>query len=120
MFQQYGDRAAFLFSCITEAHPDDEWQLGVNRRDSVVFEQPTTLKKRREAAQGCSKALRLSMPCVVDDMENSVDNAYAGWHERLFVVDTQGRIAYAGKQGPFGFNPAEVQKWLRRNLGRPH
>lgn len=59
------------------------------------------------------------MPGVVDDMKNTVDNLYAGWPERLFVVDVEGRIAYAGKQGPFGFEPDEVRKWLRKNLGAP-
>jgi hypothetical protein len=24
-------------------------------------------------------------------------------------------VAYAGKQGPFGFRPAEVEKWLKQH-----
>ncbi len=119
MHQQYKDRAGFLFVYIREAHPDDEWQLGVNRRDSVVLAQPSTHSGRKTVAQRCSRALKLTMPCVVDDMNNTVDNAYAGWPERLFVVDAEGRIAYAGTQGPFGFEPNDIRKWLRKNLGRP-
>lgn len=71
-------------------------------------------------ATGCSKALKLTMPGLVDDMNNTTDIAYAGWPERLFVVDKGGRIAYTGKQGPWGFKPDHVAKWLRKNVGPPH
>jgi hypothetical protein len=59
------------------------------------------------------------MPCVVDDMDDTADNAYAAWPERLFVVGADGRIAYAGGQGPFGFSPEEVGRWLREHVGPP-
>jgi len=84
-----------------------------------VFAQPTSFLNRREVASGCSKALKLTMPCLVDDMKNTVDNAYAGWPERLFVIDKSGRIAYAGKQGPWGFKPEHVADWLQEHVGLP-
>lgn len=56
------------------------------------------------------------MPCVVDDMNDSAERAYAAWPERLYVVGTDGRIAYAGRMGPFGFDPDELGAWLRANL----
>ncbi len=108
-----------MFVYIQEAHADDEWQLGSNRRDSVVFAQPKTFQSRQDVAKGCSEALKLTMPCVVDDMQNTVDNTYAGWPERLFVVDKSGRVAYAGKQGPWGFKTEHVAKWLKNNVGPP-
>lgn len=81
-----------------------------------MFAQPTSFNERLEVAQECSSALTLTMPGVVDDMNNTVDNAYAAWPERLFVVDADGRIAYAGKQGPFGFKPGEVEAWIENHL----
>ena len=118
MYDEYTDRVAFLFIYIREAHPDDEWQLGDNRRDSIVYAQPTTLKRRKEIATSCSLALKLTMPCLVDAMDNRVDIAYAAWPERLFVVDVDGRIALASGQGPFGFEPKHVRRWLRKNVRR--
>ncbi len=117
MHQAYRDRVAFLFVYIREAHPDDEWQLDSNREAEVVFAQPTTFADRREIAETCSNELALTMPCVVDDIENTVDSAYAAWPERLFVVDRDGLIAYRGAQGPFGFDPDELDAWLRRHVG---
>lgn len=117
MFEAYGDRVGFLFVYIREAHPSDEWQLGANTAEGVVFAQPTSFGERQDLAQQCSAALSLSMPCVVDDMNNTVDIAYAAWPERLFIVGADERIAYSGKQGPFGFEPADVAAWLEENVG---
>jgi len=90
-----------------------------NEEEGVDFEDPKTLDERREAARGCVAALPLRMTCVVDDLEDTVDALYAGWPERLFVIERGGKIAVAGKKGPFGFEPEEVERWLRRNVGGP-
>jgi hypothetical protein len=119
MYQEYKDRVAFLFVYISEAHASDEWQMDSNVTEKVVFSQPATLPQRREVAGQCCKRMKISMPTVVDEMDNRVDAAYAAWPERMFVVDSDGRIAYAGKQGPWGFKPNEVEEWLRDHVGRP-
>jgi deoxyribodipyrimidine photolyase-like uncharacterized protein len=117
MYETYGDRVGFMFVYIREAHPDDEWQMEDNRLEKVVFDQPTTLDQRREIAHTCSTTLKLTMPCVVDDIENSVDNAYAAWPERLFVVDADGNIAFVSGPGPWGFQPDQVREWLAQEAG---
>ena len=38
--------------------------------------------------------------------------------ERLYVIDEQGKIAYKGKVGPFGYEPDEVEAWLTEHCGR--
>lgn len=116
MYEKWKDRAAFLFVYISEAHARDEWQMPDNVKEGIVLDQPRSFEARREVAVKCCDSMRLSMTTVVDDMSNSVDNAYAGWPERMFVVDSSGRIAFAGLQGPWGFKPAEVESWLRKNL----
>lgn len=115
MYQAYKDRVAFLFIYIREAHPEDEWQTDANIKDKVVFAQPTTRVQRVGVARKCSAALKLSMPVVVDTIDNRVDDLYAGWPERMFVVDKSGKIAVAGRQGPWGFVPGEVREWLEKN-----
>ena len=49
---------------------------------------------------------------LVDRMENAADEEYAGWPERLYVIDEKGTIAYKGETGPFGYHPEEVEAWL--------
>ena len=50
-------------------------------------------------------------------MTNAADEAYAGWPERLYVIDEHGAIAYKGKPGPFGYEPDEVEAWLKTRFG---
>ena len=87
-----------------------------NEKEQVVFTQPKTFDERAGVAKKCCEKLKLSMPCVVDTLDNAVDNAYAGWPERIFIVDTAGKIAYVGNQGPWGFKPEEAEAWLKANL----
>lgn len=102
---------------IREAHPTDGWQVPPNERDGVKFKQPTTLDERRQVASECVAGLKISIPCVLDELDNKVGDAYAAWPERLFVVDAQGLVAYAGRPGPQGFDPEELGRWLERHLG---
>jgi hypothetical protein len=116
MYQKYRDRAAFLFVYIQEAHPSDGWQLPENIEDDVVLPEPRDWKTRSSVARQSCERLQLSMPVVVDSMDNTVDNLYAAWPERMFVIDSEGRIAYAGAQGPWGFKPNEAERVLAKLL----
>lgn len=89
--------------------------MDINEEQKVVYEQPTTKSRRDEIAQSCCERLKLTMPCVVDTIDNAVDELYAGWPERMFIIGTDGRIAYAGGPGPFGFHVEEVESWLKRH-----
>jgi type I thyroxine 5'-deiodinase len=93
-------------------------QMESNKTDNVIFNQPTVPSERQSVAQSCCTRLSLSIPCVVDAINDPVDNLYAGWPERIFVVDGEGKIAFASKQGPWGFNPNEAERALRQVLSR--
>ena len=85
-----------------------------NETDQVIFNQPREWNDRQTVAQACCTKLNLSIPCVVDTIDNTVDKLYAAWPERIFIIDPAGKIAYAGKQGPWGFKPDEAERALRR------
>ena len=104
-FQKNKDHAAFPFVYIDEAHPSDGWQTKSNEKDGVIFQKPKNLGERHSVAQACCTRLNLTIPCVVDTIDNAVDNLYASWPERMFVVDRDGKITYAGRKGPWGANP---------------
>ena len=77
--------------------------------------QSETAERRAENAAICVTALKLSVPTVIDREDNKVNAAYAGWPDRMYVVGTDGKVAYQGGPGPRGFKPAEVEEWLRKN-----
>lgn len=112
MFRRHGEKAAFLFVYIREAHPaDSNWadaKLGVA--------DPTTLRERGKVASKCVASLALTLPMVVDDMQDTANQLYCGWPERIYVIERGGKIAYKGGLGPFGFDPAEAEKALTQLL----
>jgi len=119
LYQNYRNRVAFLFVYIQEAHPDDGSQIPENKKDDVIVRQPKTFDERKAVATKCCSKLNLSIPCVIDTEDNKADEAYAAWPERLFIIGTDAKIAYAGKVGPSGFKPKEVEDWLKEHVGPP-
>lgn len=116
LYQQYRDRAAFYVVYIQEAHPIDAWQVSSNVKDNVLVASPLTAEDRDHVAGKCVKDLGIELPALVDGPDNRVERAYTGWPDRLYVIATDGRVAYKSKAGPFGFKPEEVEATLRRLL----
>ena len=117
MARRYGDRARFLTVYIKEAHAQDEWQMASNEKENVCYRQPRTLAERVAIANDFVRRFHYDIPMVVDPIENPANQAYAGWPERLYVIDEKGTIVYKGKPGPFGYHPEEVETWLARRFG---
>ena len=118
MFEAYRDDVQFYVVYIREAHALDSASPaggGLN----PILEDPTSLEERGQVARTCMAALELeSLPALVDDMEDSVNQAYAAWPDRLYLVGRDGRIAYHGGRGPFGFLPGELEDAIRAELER--
>lgn len=79
-----------------------------NDKDGVVVAQPKTYAERCRVAGDCCGALHMSIPLVVDGIDDAVGHAYSGMPDRLYLIDRAGRVAYQGGRGPFGFKPAEL------------
>ena len=90
---------------IAEAHATDGWQLQSNLDDDVLVAQHRTLEERFAAARAGVGRLRLTMPVLVDGMDDAVSEAFGAWPERLYVVDRDGVVRYAGGPGPWEFDP---------------
>ena len=74
------------------------------------------MKERLEVCRHCCGALEITMPIVVDEMDDRVGHAYSGMPDRLYVIDRAGKVAYKGGRGPFGFKPAEMEQALVMTL----
>ena len=105
MYWRYRERAAFFFVYIAEAHATDGWQLQSNLDDDVLIANHTTLAERFAAARAGVAQLGLTLPVLVDDMDDAVSEAFAAWPERIYVVGPDARIVFAGGPGPFEFDP---------------
>jgi hypothetical protein len=54
----------------------------------------------------------MTMPMVVDEMHDPVGSLYSGMPDRLYIIDRDGRVAYKGGRGPFGFKTGEMEQSL--------
>jgi hypothetical protein len=83
-----------------------------NDRAGIAFAQPRDKGGREAVAAKCCTALEVSMPLLVDEIDDRVGNAYSGMPDRLYVIDRDGRVAYKSGRGPFGFKPGEMEQSL--------
>jgi type I thyroxine 5'-deiodinase len=116
MQERYEGRAEFLTVYVKEAHPEDEWQQDANVAEGVCYKQPKTTQQRLAIANDFVKRFKFPIPLLVDPIENPANAVYAGWPERLYVIDEHGTIVYKGEPGPFGFHPEEVETWLAKRF----
>lgn len=116
MYAAYKGKADFRVVYVREAHPEDGWQIQANRRQGVVYKEPKTAKEREEVASACAAGLKISIPIVLDGMDNKVEAAYAGWPDRIYIVGKDGKIAFQGRPGPAGFRPEEAEVALKQLL----
>jgi len=82
----------------------------------VKIEQPTSFDARLKTASTCASEIKLDLPLLVDDMENSVAKAYNAMPDRLFILGSDGKIAYRGDRGPRGFKVEEMTTALQKLL----
>jgi hypothetical protein len=83
-----------------------------NIKDKVLFASPKNEEERALIAGACVRKLGIKMPAVLDEFGNSTERAYTGWPDRLYLIDSRGRVVYKSKPGPFGFHPDELKAAL--------
>lgn len=113
MYLDYKDVVEFYMVYISEAHALDD-------RFPVDYAKELGIKEHTKFGERCTVASRLrldkalTIPCLVDDMDNAVAKSYSAWPDRVFLVGKDGVLAVAAKRGPWGFEPAldKVGTWL--------
>jgi hypothetical protein len=86
--------------------------MALNKRVGINVAQPTTVAERTRVAVECCESLKLSLPMLVDDIDDAVGKAYSGFPDRLYLIDRDGRVAYKGGRGPYGYKPRELEQTL--------
>jgi hypothetical protein len=83
----------------------------------VLVAQHVTLDERFAAAREGVRRLGLTLPVLVDGMDDAVSEAFAAWPERLYVADRGGRLVHVGGPGPFEFDPDAAAAALAELVG---
>ena len=88
-----------------------------NLRDDVHVPQPKTDGERTAIASICQLNLDLQMPMLIDTIDDVVDEQYISYPIRLYLIDRDGKIAYNGAQGPFGFDLDAWEEAITTKIG---
>lgn len=116
-YEDFGGRADFYVVYIAEAHSIDGWQTESNEAEGIRIRQHERFEDRVAAAELCAEKLALTIPTLVDGMDDAANKAFAAWPERLYIINTEGVIHYAGGPGPYEFRPEEARASLATLLG---
>jgi hypothetical protein len=116
LHKKYKDKVQFLAVYVREAHPIDGWRMESNDQAGISISQPQEKSARCKVAGKCSGHLGITMPLVVDEIDDRVGNAFSGMPDRLYLLDRAGRVVYKGGRGPFGFKPGELEQALLMHL----
>ena len=90
--------------------------MEVNEQEGIIYKQPRTMDERAEIANTCELRLDISIPTLVDEMTNEVDEASSALPDRLYLIDGDGRVAYRSEPGPRGFRPDEFEESIKSCL----
>ncbi|MBC7853687.1 MAG: redoxin domain-containing protein [Pirellulaceae bacterium] len=109
---KYKDQVTFLGVYVREAHPIDGWRMSSNDDVEIAIPQPQTFEERLGVANTCHAKLKMSIPLLVDELDDRVGHAYSGMPARLYIIDQSGKIAFKSGRGPFGFKAGELEQSL--------
>lgn len=115
LYQEFKDIAEFRLVYIREAHATDS-RRPVQYAFDLKIKEHTSLDERCDVAKRLLEDKKLTIPCLIDNMDNRTARDYQSWPDRLFVVKKDGTIAVAADRGPRGFAPAlrAARKWLEQ------
>lgn len=113
LYRDYKDLAEFHIVYIREAHAaDSSWPVPYAKQKGI--KEHTSYAERCAVAERLVEEKKLTIPCLIDGMDNAVGQAYQGWPDRIFLVRKDGKLGVAGQRGPWGFAPAleQTREWL--------
>lgn len=114
IWETHRDGVDFVVVYVREAHPEDGWVITSNREEGIAYMDPTTFEEREEIAEACAIRLRIQMPVVIDEIDDTIADAYGALPDRLYLIHKGGTIAYQGGLGPQGFKPAELEDAIKK------
>ena len=77
---------------------------------------PKTIEERRAVAGDCETAFQYGIKTYVDEMDDYVNNTYAAWPTRLYLIGLDGKVVFGGGLGPYNFKPAKLKAAIQTYL----
>lgn len=126
LFETFQSQVVFLSIFIRRTNPVNDWfpaknlsiflQKITNSIPKAVLEEPKNMADRRNAAAKCTRQQKYNCVTLVDEMDDRVNKAYAGYPARLYLIGLDGKVVYAGGMGPWEFYPQNLYDAIERYL----
>ena len=122
MYVKYGDQVWFIIIYTIEAHPvgspspysGKEWTGPASMdKEGCALTQPATYEERVAQASQMSEELGLTVPVLIDEMDNAVWCTYGPAPNTAYLIDTDGTIV--AKQG--WYQPQLMEAAIEEYLG---
>jgi len=113
MYETYKKIAEFRIVYIREAHAaDSDWPMKYAKEKGIT--EHKNFGQRCTTAEMMMTEKNVTIPCIIDNMDNSVNDSYKAWPTKVFLVRKDGKLGVAAKQGPWGYKPGlkETLNWL--------
>lgn len=119
LYERYRSEVQFYVIYIREAHAIDGPSPMGGADGSPIVEGATSWEERAGVAKVCFAKLDLEgVPVLIDDIDDTVNEAYEASPDRLFLVGKDGKVAYRSGLGPFGFLPEELGAAIKVELAK--
>lgn len=111
--ERFGDRADFLFVYIDNQHAEPEPLRSAIADAGAPLDAPVNRQARIRAGL---EHYGLSLPCVIDNKNNQVQQDYNAFPARLVIVDQKQTVAFdSGSVLQSGLNPTGAATWLEEH-----
>jgi hypothetical protein len=114
MYQEYKDIAEFRLVYISEAHAIDDKRPVPYAIEKNISEH-TTYGERCTVAARLLTDEKLTIPAIIDKMDNNIAETYDAHPNRAYVITKDGLIGARGPNpGPTGWKPGlkAIKAWL--------
>ena len=120
--RDFKDRVNFIVLYTQEAHPKGdpspyrgvEWVTPANEREGILIPQPKTPGERTTRAGECVAAMKLTVPVVVDQLDNATWKAYGRAPNSACLIAKGGKVF----TWQSWFDPAGMRQALERLFDR--
>jgi len=91
--KDYATRVAVLVVYTREAHAVGEWEVDRNKDENIAVEQPKSEADRKALATLAVNTLKVTVPVLLDEMDNSTAKAYGLTPNGAVVINRDGTVA---------------------------
>ncbi len=90
--KENGSKASFYILYTSEAHAVGDWEVDRNKDEKILVEQPKTETERQSLAKQAASTLNITVPILIDEMDNAVAQAYGLAPNGAVVIGRDGAV----------------------------